>query len=119
MSAMEWIALGALIVNCVAAVIGLTWGVGKVKDEVEDRLKKRLDDLVLAISESELKMERSNGETAKALREKIVQVEFFVRDNYVREKDFDAMIKMFEGRFDRLQDSMDRLSEKLDKNRDG
>jgi hypothetical protein len=116
MAVMEWIALSALALNFITAIVLLTWGVGKVKDQVKDHLKDDIDELVLAIAESELKLERKTGEVGAALREKITQVEFFVRDNYVREKDFDSMIKMFEGRFDRLQDSMDRLGEKIDNN---
>lgn len=114
MSTTKWLASAALFLNFVAAVVGLTWGVGRVKDQVKDHLKDDIDNLIAAIAEAELKMERRAGEMGSALREKITQVEFFVRDNYVREKDFDMVIQTMNTRFDRLQDVLDRMNEKLD-----
>lgn len=112
----EILALIAVATNLIAAIIGLTWGVGRIKDQLEEKLLSKIDiHIGGAIMESELKTERIFGEVGAALREKITQLEFFVRDNYVRQKDFDAMIKTLESRFDRLQDSMDRLGEKFDK----
>ena len=114
MGATQWIAFAALAVNCVAAIIGLTWGIAKIRNEVKDELKDDIDALLKAIAEAELTMERRSGEGLAAIREKVTQVEFFIRDNYVREKDFDSMISMLNSRFDRLQDGMDKLNEKLD-----
>jgi hypothetical protein len=111
----EILALIAVSTNLICAIVGLTWGVKKIEERLEERILSKIAvHIGSAISESELKTERVFGEVSAALREKIVQVEFFVRDNYVREKDFESMIKLFEGRFDRLQDSLDRLGEKLD-----
>jgi hypothetical protein len=114
MTVIELAALGTLGVNFIAAIIGLTWGVGRVRDQVKDNLSAEIDELVTAIAEAELRMERRSGEVGNALREKVREVELFVRDNYVREKDFDAMLKMFDARFDRLQDGLEKLSAKMD-----
>jgi hypothetical protein len=73
-----------------------------------------LRELRAAVTELNTTVLQGVGELGHALRTKITDVEFFIRDNYVREKDLDAIIKMFEGRFDRLQTSMDRLTEKMD-----
>lgn len=119
----EILALIAVATNLIAAVIGLTWGLSKVKDQLEEKLEHQLVQKIQvliqsSISESELKQERVFGEVSSALREKIIQVEFFVRDNYVRQKDFDTMLKLLEGRFDRLQESMDKLGVRFDKRAD-
>lgn len=116
----EVLALIAVATNLIAAVIGLTWGVSRIKEDLEAKLEEKLVERIQVlinrtISESELKQERVFGEVSAALREKIVQVEFFVRDNYVREKDFGTMMKLMEGRFDRLQESFDKLGDKFDK----
>lgn len=115
----EILALIAVATNLIAAIIGLTWGVGKIKEQLEEKLLIKLVQLVASsVMESELKMERVTGEVGAALREKIVQVEFFVRDNYVRQKDFDSMIRALEARFDRLQEGLEKLGDKID-NRNG
>ncbi len=123
----EILALVAVATNLIAAIVGLTWGVGRIKEQIEDKvltkfevaeekiLAKVVSHITGAVMESELKVERVFGEIAAALREKIVQVEFFVRDNYVRQKDFETMVKAIEGRFDRLQETLNRFEEKLDK----
>jgi hypothetical protein len=115
----EVLALIAVGTNLIAAIVGLTWGLSRVKDQLEEKLEEQLVRKIQvliqsSISESELKQERVFGEVSSALREKIVQVEFFVRDNYVRQKDFETMVKLLEGRFDRLQDSLDKLGNKFD-----
>lgn len=116
----EILALIAVATNLIAAIIGLTWGLSRVKDQLEEKLEGQLVAkietlLQRSIVESELKQERIFGEVSAALREKIIQVEFFVRDNYVREKDFLTMVKLMEGRFDRLQTTLDKLDDKFDK----
>lgn len=115
MSTAEWIALGAFVLNAIGATIGLTWGVGRIRDKVRDELREDIEELKTIIAEAELKMERRAGETGHALREKITQVEFYVRDNYVRDKEFDTMIETIGNRFDRIQDGIERLSLKIDK----
>lgn len=115
----EILALIAVATNLIAAIIGLTWGVGRIKEQLEEKLEDKLVAKIQilinrAVMESELKEERVFGEVSAALRQKIVEVEFFVRDNYVRQKDFETTLKMFETRFDRLQASLDKLGEKLE-----
>lgn len=115
MSTAEWIALGAFVLNAIGATIGLTWGVGRIRDQVRNELKEDIEELKTIIAEAELTMERRSGEVGHALRDKIVQVEFYVRDNYIHDKEFDTMVKTIEGRFDRIQDGIERLSIKIDK----
>jgi len=111
----EWIALGAFVLNAVGATIGLTWGVGRIRDKVRDELRDDIEELKTIIAEAELVMERRAGEMGHSLREKITQVEFYVRDNYIRDKEFDTVVKTIENRFDRLQDGIDRMNVKIDK----
>lgn len=114
MTTAEWIALSAFVLNAIGATIGLTWGVGRIRDKVRDELRDDIEELKTIIAEAELKMERRAGETGHALREKITQVEFYVRDEYVRNREFDIVVKTIENRFDRLQDGIERLSIKID-----
>lgn len=116
MSTAEWIALGAFVLNAIGATIGLTWGVGRIRDQVRNELKDDIEELKTIIAEAELTMERRSGEVGHALRDKIVQVEFYVRDNYIRDKEFAAVIGTINNRFDRIQDGIERLSLKIDKN---
>ena len=111
----EWIALGAFVLNAIGATIGLTWGVGRITDKVRNELRDDIEELKTIIAEAELTMEQRTGEMGKALREKVTQVEFYIRDNYIRDKEFDNVVKTIENRFDRLQDTMDRLNVKIDK----
>ena len=125
MSTTEWIAVGTFIYTVLGSIVGLTWGISQVKTRVESSLRKEMDQrrvvvdnelraLRLAVTELNTTVLQGVGELGHALRAKITDVEFFVRDNYVREKDLDAIMKMIEGRFDRLQVGMDRVVERLD-----
>lgn len=111
----EWIALGAFVLNAIGATIGLTWGVGRIRDQVRDDLRDDIEELKTIIAEAELTMERRAGEMGHALRDKITQVELYTRDNYIREKEFDGVVRAIENRFDRLQDTIDQLNQKMDK----
>jgi len=115
MTTAEWIALGAFVLNAIGATIGLTWGVGRIRDQVRNELRDDIEELKTIIAEAELVMERRAGEMGHALRDKITQVELFMRDNYIRDKEFDNVIKAMEGRFDRIQDGVERLNIKIDK----
>lgn len=115
MTVTEWIALCAFVLNFVSILIGLTWGVAKIKTEVNSQSRADFDEIKKLMSESELSIEQRTGEMGSALREKITQVELYVRDTYVRQKDFESMFKMINDRFDRIQDSLDRLNTKIDK----
>src|SRR5258708_6801308 len=95
----EWIALGAFVLNAIGATIGLTWGVGRIRDKVRDELRDDIEELKTIIAEAELTMERRAGEMGHSLREKVNQVELYMRDNYIRDKEFDNVVKAIENRF--------------------
>ena len=124
MTPADWIALGTLVFTVLSAIVGLTWGVGKITSQVQsqihrdlERYKTSLTAKVEALEESiavkELAMERKSGELGNALRTKVSEVELYIRDNYVRSKDMDALMKLFTDRMDRLQNGVDRLNERM------
>ncbi len=63
-------------------------------------------------------MERKIGEVGIALRTKISEVELFGRDTYIRRDTFQEMVRLMtnniQSQFQRLEDSITKLGEKLD-----
>ena len=102
MNIIEWVALGSLAANLGMVVIGL---------------KIRAD-----LTASEIGLERKIDQGDAELREAQREVELYLRDNFVRKGDFDQMVKMMSTQmqlqFDRIQASIDRINDKLDRKRE-
>lgn len=124
MTASDWLAAITLAWTILASIIALTWGVSQIASRVEqsmradfDKFKRviydKVDQLENSIGEKELSMERRLGEVGNAFRTKITEVELYMRDNFVRNKDMDALLKLFNERLDRLQSGLDRVVEKM------
>jgi hypothetical protein len=114
MSISELTAVAALLLNVTVAVVGLTWGLGKIRDTVRDEIDEHRKDFDGAI----LSLRREVGETALALRQKVTEVELWGRDNFVKKDSFGIVtdrisqeVKDFAERIDRR---LERMEGKID-----
>lgn len=97
------VGISALILNVIVALVGLTWGLAKIRDTVKDEIIKYRIELNDDIDSTG----RSFGESIAAVREKIREVELFIRDTYVRRDNWS------EG-FERIEASLRRMEQKID-----
>jgi hypothetical protein len=108
------IALISLAFNVLVAAVGLTWGVGKIRDAVRDEIEdyedkndERIDTLRVNV-----------GEMGAALRTKISEVELFTRDTFVRRDSFnkilDSFAAMLRSEVTRLDSRLNRMENKID-----
>lgn len=124
MNALEWMAAATLAWTVLASIVALTWGVSQVAGRVERLMRadfekfrkaiyEKVDAIEASIGDNELAMERRMGEVAGALRTKITEVELYMRDNFVRNKEMDALLKLINDRLDRIQSGLDRVVDKM------
>ncbi len=121
-----WVPLIAYAVSLLTAVVAYTWKLSQVKAAMD----KRVDDVkALAIEkESKLRQEmvealdaatRSVGEGLAAVRQKATDVEIWVRDNFVRSRDFQNSLESINRSLDALRTEVNagylRLDAKLDR----
>ena len=110
----EIIAVCSLAFNMIAAVVALTWGLGRVRDAVRDEIDENRDHTEASIDN----LGRSFGESLTAIREKIREVELFGRDTYMRRDSFYKTMEMLstdmKAQFTRLDTRLERMETKLD-----
>lgn len=114
MSLADMIATISLVFNIIVAAVGLTWGVGKVRLAVRDEIEKHKDRV-----NSEVKSLRSEtGEMGAALRQKVTEVELFVRDNFIHKDTFtrfaDSVTELIRQSLEKIDKRLDRMENKLD-----
>lgn len=104
LSIAEGTALTALGLNVIVAVVGLTWGLAKIRDTVRDEIevhRKGFDEEIDTLR-------HEFGETVRAIREKVTEVELWTRDNLVKKDSFSVVT-------DRISREVRDLGERLDK----
>jgi hypothetical protein len=108
------IALISLAFNVLVASIGLTWGIGKIRDAVRDEIEDYKDKVDNQIDTLRL----NAGEMGAALRTKISEVELFTRDTFVRHDSFnkilDSIASMLRSEVTRLDSRLNRMENKMD-----
>lgn len=118
MSDATWIALAGFVLSGCVALITAAMGVRKLNETLKKEIDKQLDYIKRELHDAELGGERRMGEMGEALREKISQVEFHVRDNFVDKEIFNKMIDMAaannEYQFRALNEAVSRIHDKLD-----
>jgi len=108
------IAIVSLVFNIIVASVGLTWGIGRVRDAVRDEVEEhkretdgKIDSLRLGINEM-----------GTAIRSKITDVELHMRDNYVRRDTFsrfmDSISEVIRLSLEKIEKRLDRMENKLD-----
>lgn len=110
----ETLALTSLALNVLVAVIGLTWGIGRVRDTVKDEIEQNKEAVNAKIEGLRL----NTGEMGISIRQKITEVELHVRDHFVRRDSFDNFVTLFnesiKAQFARLDKRLERMEEKMD-----
>lgn len=114
MTPSETIALAGLTLNILVALVGLTWGVAKIRDAVRAEIeshRERIDGELDALT-------RSVGKNLIELRDKIREVELYVRDTYLRRDSFNELMKGFSAdlrsNFDKVEARLERMEAKID-----
>ncbi len=137
MTLADAIALATLGFTVLVAGVGATWGIGRVRDAVRDelsvseqRIEAKIEDIERTLAGKVEDVERTSnsrieglrhevGEGISAVRQKIHEVELWGRDNYVKQKQYDAFITLLTQNlrmeFQKLEDRFNRVEDKLDK----
>lgn len=117
MTLTEWIAVGSLCLNMGIAVVGATWGIGKIRDAVRDAIEKHREKYDADLDA----MGRSVGEGIAAIRQKVHEVETWARDAFVRKDSFESAMGRLEdtvtNQFDKIEARLERMEGKIDNNR--
>jgi len=93
MGVAEWVAIAALALNVVVAIVGVTWGIARIKEAVRAEIDAHRDRFSGDIDE----LRKGFGETVAALRQKISEVELYAANQYVRREGFYEVQKQLAG----------------------
>jgi len=107
-------AVASLLLNCIVALVTLTWGLKKVGDRINEKIEVHREKLESDIEEAR----KMSGELAAALRGKIQEIELYIRDTYVRRDSFSEVMKNYgiemRGQFDMVNNRLERMEKKID-----
>lgn len=109
-----WLPLAGFVLQLAVIIIGGVWKLSKLESALISKIeetRREIDDrLDVQI--------REFGETASALRQKIHEVEIWVRDNFIRRDGFfkvrDEETDAIKEVRDELKDDLRRLEQKID-----
>ena len=119
------ISVGTLLLSLIANVVGGTWILrgsnARLMESFDQKLDARRKELVREIAEIERRSaigldetNRRSGELISAIREKVVQVELWVRDNCVSKDTFNLVIGEIKESWRRFEDKMDARFDKIE-----
>jgi predicted nucleotidyltransferase len=112
------VALGMLVMNLVGAVVGGTWALGRSREKVHAKIDQLAIEMERQLKAENDRTKREAGETASALRQKLTEVEFFVRDKFVSKETFTDFMQQMRLAWERLENKIDKRDERLDKRLD-
>jgi hypothetical protein len=126
MTLVEFTSVAALGLNVVIAIVGLTWGLGKIRETVGKSLEQHREAVRASMDvhrkdfeEGLAMVRREFGETGSALRQKINEVELWSRDNFVKHDTFgevtDRISREVKDFADRIDKRLERMEGKIDK----
>src|SRR5260221_147361 len=108
------IAIAAFILNLLVLTVGGTWKLSQLDASLLKAISKARDE----IEERQDRLSRECGETVAAVREKIVQVELYCRDNFIRRDGFykvrDEIATNVKELRTEIVDRLDRMEAKID-----
>lgn len=114
MTLVEIVAIGSLCLNVGIAVVGATWGISKIKDAVRDAIEKHREKYDNDLDD----MGRSFGEGLSAIRQKVHDLETWIRDEFVRKGSFEGsqsrMERIVSEEFGKMEKRLDRMEAKID-----
>jgi len=95
-----------LLVTVIGMIITGVWAIGKVREDLKDNDSE----IVKAMNEEFLVIRREFGETVTAMRAKMTEIEFYIRDHYVTRETFDTVLN-------RLLAEIRTLGERMETNK--
>jgi hypothetical protein len=114
MTVAESVAISGLILNILVAVIGLTWGVAKIRDAVRTEIEEHREKFEGQIDT----LRKNTGEMGAALRQKINDVELYARDTFMRRDSFAAVQAELKAQMqamgDKIETRLERMETKID-----
>lgn len=118
MNDFAWTALGTFVITLGGTLVLTTLGIKRFSETVQASLDTKIDRLHQQIVQMELAYERKLSQNDAGIRAQIKEVEFYVRDNYVKEPVFQQMIDLFNdnnaNQFRSMQTQLDRIFDKLE-----
>lgn len=93
------VALGGLLVNLLVTVVGGVWKLSRM----ELTLREAINNASRDTDEQIERHVRYFGETVAAVRQKIVDVEIFARDTFVRKDEIQSQLKILNDKLDHLK----------------
>lgn len=113
-----WIAAGMLALNLIQRLFGGGWNLQRTLGAMELRLKEAIADSKREVEDKQRDAAHAVGETVSALKEHVRQVEFHLRDNYIRKDDFMVHMKsnddLLRLNFDNITQRLERIEKRLD-----
>lgn len=104
------VAVLSLLLNVGIAIVGATWGIARLKAAVGEEIAKHRADF-----DGKLEgVERNAGETAAALRNKVHELELWVRDTFVRRDSFLTVIQEVKGGIAELGKQLDKRLDRIE-----
>lgn len=101
------VAIAALVLQGVAIIIAGVWKLGSVRDELKDVINAHRLEVEKKIDNETDQVRREVGETISALKEKVTQIELYVRDTYVSKNSFNTVLE-------RILSELKNVSEKFE-----
>lgn len=112
------IAGSSLLLTLLLQVWGGSWKLSGKLAEMERGLRQAISDSKTEVEDRQDTMKREFGETFSAMREKVREVELFVRDKYIEKNDFFIQMQhhneMISMNFTNITARLDRMEKKLD-----
>lgn len=108
------IAIFSAVANLLMLAIGGTWKLSRVETSIKDEIHNQRSELDNDIED----VRRYAGEAVAALRQKVTEVEFYVRDNYVKKESFNEATARLATELrsfgDKLEERLNHFGTKLD-----
>jgi hypothetical protein len=121
MSDAAWVGIGTLVLNSGIALLTLGLGVGKVTRAIEKSMEAKFETHRTETDKKLDIIQERTGEMGAALRQKITDVEFYVRDNYVSSGTMDKIMILFGDnmrlQFESLKASLEEVKARLERDR--
>lgn len=112
------IAGSSLLLTLLLQVWGGSWKLSGKLAEMERGLRQAISDSKTEVEDRQDSMKREFGETVAGIREKVREVELFVRDKYIEKNDFIIQMQhhneMISMNFTNITARLDRMEKKLD-----
>lgn len=120
-----WVEVGIMAiglgVQIIIAIITVTWAAGRVTRGLEQSAEEKDKALRRELRDEYEELSHRLGEVGSALRTKITEVEFHVRDHYVSNSVLDKILEMFGEnmniQFKAMQDGLKDIKDRLDRER--